>query len=209
MFPKDSKQVSQQTRIDVVAAPDVSFLPSEALTTAETYFVLPLLHPDLVAPFSKVVPHMDSPKVLIHGSAQSGKSTLAQWMIAKVKQAYPNMSVFKVSSSSLFSKYLGSSEKKVMKLFRKAEIAAPSIILIEGIHSLCPSRYAMEDDGETGVGDTYNRMVATFLNCLDGIDTRDRKVAVIATSLLSPEKLDPAAVRPGRLETHIHLARDT
>ncbi len=197
----ESPKISDKQNITI---PDVSLVTPEALRITETYFVLPLVHPKLAQPFVNVVPHLDSPKVLIYGPPQSGKSTLANWMIAKVLNGSPvDVSVFTVNSSSLFSKYLGSSEKRIMKLFKKAEIASPSIILIEGIHSLCPSRYSQEDDGETGVGDTYDRMVATFLNCLDGIDTGERKVSVIATSLLEPEKLDPAAVRPGRLETHI------
>ena len=188
-----------------VEVPDISRIPESAIATAETYLVLPLTRPDLVAPFAKVIPNMASPKVLICGGPQSGKSSLAKWMVSKVQEYDSNIAVFESSASALFSKYLGSSEKRVMNLFKKATISAPSVIVIEGIHSLCPSRDAQEEDGETGVGETYNRMVATFLNCLDGVDTRDRRVAVIATSLLPPDKLDPAAVRPGRLETHIHL----
>ncbi len=188
-----------------VIVPDISLIPETAIATAQTYFLLPLLHPELVAPFAEVIPNIASPKVLICGGPQSGKSSLAKWMIAQIFSENNNVTVIEASASSLFSKYLGSSEKRVMNLFKKATIAAPAVILIEGIHSLCPSRDAQEDDGETGVGDTYNRMVATFLNCLDGVDTRDRRVAVIATSLLGPDKLDPAAVRPGRLETHILL----
>ena len=186
--------------------PDISGIPHTAIELADMYFITPIAYPDLVSSFAGAIPTLASPKILICGPARSGKTTLANWIIAKSVAANPAITVFQTRSSSLFSKYLGSSEKRVMKLFKRAEAAAPSILLIEGIHTLCPSRLRDDDnDGETGVEDTYNRMVATFLTCLDGLDTRDRKIAVIGTSLVEPEKLDPAAIRPGRLELHITL----
>lgn len=203
--PSESSLVQQADPVkETIEVPDVSRLPPSAVETANTYFVIPLTHPSIVAPFKAVVPHISAPKVLLYGPPQSGKSSLAKWMIAKVVEKTPSVTVIQVHASSLFSKYFGSSEKRVQNLFRKAASSSPCVVLIEGVHALCPAR-TDQDHGETGVGDTYNRMVATFLTCLDGLDTRDRCVSVIGTSLLGPDQLDAAAVRPGRLETHIHL----
>ena len=184
--------------------PCVSGIPAAALEVAESYFITPLTNAERVKSFAQVLPNLLSPKILIHGPPQSGKSTLAKWIGASVINAAPHITLFEVHASALFSKYLGSSEKRIEKIFRKAALSAPSIIIIEGLHSLCPSRDA-DDGGETGVADTYQRVLATFLMCLDGFETRDNQVSVIGTSLLSPELLDPAAVRPGRMETWISL----
>jgi hypothetical protein len=184
---------------------DLSLIPISALEAADTYFLLPLRRPELARPFLSILPTLAVPKVLIHGPPQSGKSTLAKWMIAKAVLSDPSLSVFEVRASSLFSKYFGSSEKRINKLFSRAAASAPAVLLIEGIQAICPSRMVEDDGGETGVEDTYNRVVATFLTCLDGLETRDRKVCIIGTSVFGPDKLDPAAVRPGRLEVHISL----
>ena len=202
--------LTRTAAVDVKAAPlpplpDVSRIPLSAMETANTYFIVPLTNPSAVAPFSKLLPNLSSPKLLIHGPSQSGKSTLAQWIAGTIARSHPGINIVEINASALFSKYLGSSEKNLQKLFRKAGIASPSVVVIEGVHTLCPSRMNDEDDGETGVGDTYNRMLATFLMCLDGLDTRGNGVSVIGTSLLPPEQLDPAAIRPGRLETWISL----
>lgn len=187
-----------------IPLPDVTGLPLEALEKARTYFITPLTHAERLLAFSQILPNLMAPKILIYGPPQSGKSTLAKWIATSVLKESPNISLFEVHASSLFSKYLGSSEKRIQKFFRKAAISAPSIVLIEGIHSLCPSR-DLDDDGEIGVTDTYQRVLATFLMSLDGLETRNNKVSVIGTSLVGPEMLDPAAVRPGRMETWISL----
>lgn len=186
--------------------PDSSRIPPEAIEIAQTYFVNPLLNPEAISAFAAVIPQINAPKLLIHGPPQSGKSTLAKWILATVANKRPSINIIEVHASALFSKYLGSSEKRLQKVFRKATIAAPSVVFIEGVHALCPSRVGNDDDGETGISDTYNRVLATLLMCLDGLDTRGNGVSVIATSMLPPAQLDPAATRPGRLETWISLS---
>ena len=209
-----SNTVSVASHVDSVAEaprksfdlPDISRIPPEAIEIAETYFVNPLSNPEAISAFAVVLPHINAPKLLIHGPPQSGKSTLAKWIIATVANKRPSINIIEVHASALFSKYLGSSEKRLQKVFRKATISAPSVVFIEGVHALCPSRMGNDDGGETGISDTYNRVLATLLMCLDGLETRGNGVSVVATSMLSPAQLDPAATRPGRLETWISLS---
>ena len=191
---------------------DVSRISKYALELAKTNFVIPMTEPDLIQPFSSLISM--APRVLIHGRSKSGKSSLAKWMIRSVmKKRFPAMNIIEMHASQLFSKYLGGSEKRIQKLFRRAAASAPCIVLVEGIHSICPSRNRggeidEEEEEAGGVGQTYTRVLATFLMCLDGIDSVGAqldRVAFIGTSLLDPSKLDPAAVRPGRLEVHIGL----
>jgi hypothetical protein len=183
---------------------DATKFPPSVIDTAQTYFLTPLAFPDKVAPFINVLPGLGAPKLLIHGPSQSGKTTLAKWIIQEAMRLDPGVHVVTVSASSLFSKFLGGSEKRIQKLFRKALSVAPAILFIENVHLLCPAR-TDDDDGETGTTDTFTRMLATFLMCLDGIDTRGNKISVITTSLVPPGDLDPAAVRPGRLEVWIPM----
>jgi SpoVK/Ycf46/Vps4 family AAA+-type ATPase len=188
---------------------DVSKIPMSAIEMAKTNFIIPMTQPELIAPFASIISM--APRVLIHGPSKSGKSTLAKWMIREVlMKKFPAINVIEMHASQLFSKYLGGSEKRIQKLFRKAAASAPSVIVVEGIHTICPARGRHDDDEEEGggVGQTYTRILATFLMSLDGIDSlgsEHNKVAFIGTSLLGPDKLDPAAVRPGRLEVHIAL----
>ena len=184
---------------------DIGRIPSPLIDLAVTNFILPMTEPKLIAPFSSIVSM--APRVLIHGPSKSGKSSLAKWMIRSVLMK-TNVNVIEMHASQLFSKYLGGSEKRIEKLFKKAAASSPCIILVEGIHSICPARGADDDEEDGGVGQTYTRVLATFLMSLDGIDSlgsQHNKVAFIGTSLVGPEQLDPAAVRPGRLELHIGL----
>jgi len=206
--PTEAASLESKNIVDIPEI-DVSQIPASAIEIAKTNFIIPMTQPELIAPFASIISM--APRVLIHGPSKSGKSTLAKWMIREVlMKKFPAINVIEMHASQLFSKYLGGSEKRIQKLFRKAAASAPSVILVEGIHSICPARGRHDDDEEEGgaVGQTYTRILATFLMSLDGIDSlgsEHNKVAFIGTSLLGPDKLDPAAVRPGRLEVHIAL----
>jgi transitional endoplasmic reticulum ATPase len=89
-------------------------------------------------------------------------------------------------------KWVGSSEKAVRELFRRAQDSAPSLVFLDEIDALAPRRGQSFD---SGVGD---RVVAAMLTELDGIEPLRDVVVLGATN--RPDLVDPALLRPGRLE---------
>jgi peroxin-1 len=99
----------------------------------------------------------------------------------------------------LLDKYIGASEAKIRELFARASVAAPSILFIDELDALAPRR----GSDHSGVTD---RIVNQLLTYLDGVEsTSDNgRVYIVATSS-RPDKIDPALLRPGRLEKHVYF----
>ena len=181
---------------EIIEIPDkdniVNILPTGLETTydkLEEVLVLPLSQPQLF----KSMQISQAPRVLIFGPSLSGKTTLVNEVVKRLGK-FP---VITVNVSSLFGQYLGGTEKRIAKVFEAAKARSPCLLVLEGIHLLV----AKERDDE-GLGSTYSRALAALLTGLDGVDA-DNSVAVLATSQLPPEMLQPAIVRPGRLENWI------
>jgi transitional endoplasmic reticulum ATPase len=100
--------------------------------------------------------------------------------------------VHAVKGAELMDKWVGSSEKAVRELFRRAQDSAPSLVFLDEIDALAPRRGQSFD---SGVGD---RVVAAMLTELDGIEPLRDVVVLGATN--RPDLVDPALLRPGRLE---------
>ena len=97
-----------------------------------------------------------------------------------------------VKGAELMDKWVGSSEKAVRELFRRARDSAPSLIFLDEVDALAPRR---GQTGDSGVGD---RVVAALLTEMDGVEPLQDVVVLGATN--RPELIDPALLRPGRLE---------
>ena len=97
-----------------------------------------------------------------------------------------------MKGAELMDKWVGASEKAVRELFRRARDSAPSLIFLDEIDALAPRRGQSTDSGVT------DRVVAALLTELDGIEPLRDVVVLGATN--RPELIDPALLRPGRLE---------
>ncbi|MBV8929899.1 MAG: AAA family ATPase, partial [Mycobacteriaceae bacterium] len=86
----------------------------------------------------------------------------------------------------------GSSEKAVRELFGRARDSAPSLVFLDEVDALTPRRGQSFDSGVT------DRVVAALLTELDGIEPLRDVVVLGATN--RPDLIDPALLRPGRLE---------
>ena len=102
------------------------------------------------------------------------------------------LSVHAVKGSELMDKWVGSSEKAVRELFRRARDSAPSLVFLDEIDALAPRRGQSFDSGVT------DRVVAALLTELDGVEPLRDVVVLGATN--RPDLIDPALLRPGRLE---------
>merc|ERR1712050_27147 len=101
--------------------------------------------------------------------------------------------------SELIQKYLGDGPKLVRELFRVAEENAPSIVFIDEIDAVGTKRYDSNSGGEREI----QRTMLELLNQLDGFDERGDVKVIMATNQI--DKLDPALLRPGRIDRKIEF----
>ncbi|MFD4404046.1 AAA family ATPase [Nocardia sp. NPDC058499] len=152
----------------------------QALTEAVLW---PLRHPDSFARLG-----IEPPRgVLLYGPPGCGKTFLVRALAGSGQ-----LSVHTVKGAELMDKWVGSSERAVRELFQRARDSAPSLIFLDEVDALAPRRGQSSD---SGVGD---RVVAALLTELDGVEPLRDVVVLGATN--RPELIDPALLRPGRLE---------
>ena len=98
-----------------------------------------------------------------------------------------------IKGPELLSKWVGESEKAIREVFRKAKMAAPCIIFFDEFDSIAPSRGRHTSD--SGVTE---KVLSQFLTELDGLEVMKDIVVIAATN--RPDILDPALIRPGRID---------
>lgn len=145
----------------------------------------PLKHPDWFASL-QIGPLKG---VLLYGPPGCSKT-----LMAKAIATESSMNFLAVRGPELLSKWLGESEKAVQALFRRARAAAPAIIFFDEIDALAGVR----GESSSGVSD---RVLAQLLTELDGIETLKQVVVIAATN--RPDMLDPALIRPGRIDRKV------
>jgi transitional endoplasmic reticulum ATPase len=130
--------------------------------------------------------------VLLFGPPGTGKT-----MLAKAIATESEANFISIKGPELLSKYVGESEKAIRETFRKARQAAPTIIFFDEIDSMVPTRGTAFDSGVT------ERIVSQILTEIDGLEELKNVVVVAATN--RPDMVDPALLRPGRLERYIYI----
>ncbi len=177
-----SRSATEEVSVGSVTLEDVGDMAETkaALTEAVLW---PLQHPDTFARLG-----VDPPKgVLLYGPPGCGKT-----FVVRALASSGRLSVHSVKGAELMDKWVGSSEKAVRELFRRARDSAPSLIFLDEIDAMAPRRGQSFDSGVT------DRVVASLLTELDGIEPLRDVVVLGATN--RPDLIDPALLRPGRLE---------
>lgn len=147
----------------------------------------PLTHPEA---FKKLGVH-PSKGILLYGPPGCSKT-----LTAKALATEAELNFLAVKGPELFNKFVGESERAVREIFSKARAAAPSIIFFDEIDALSSTR----GEGEAG-GD---RVLTSLLNEMDGIEALVGVTILAATN--RPEVIDPALMRPGRLDRLIYVS---
>jgi len=151
---------------------------------------LPLTHPELYEDIG-----IKPPKgVILYGEPGTGKTLLAKAVANQTSATF-----LRVVGSELIQKYLGDGPKLVRELFRVAEELAPSIVFIDEIDAIGTKRYDSTSGGEREI----QRTMLELLNQLDGFDPRGDIKVLMATNRI--ETLDPALIRPGRIDRKIEF----
>jgi transitional endoplasmic reticulum ATPase len=144
----------------------------------------PLSHPTI---FNRM--GITPPKgILLYGPPGCGKTLLARAVATESKANF-----ISIKGPELLSKWVGESEKAIREVFRKAKMAAPCIIFFDEFDSIAPSRGRHTSD--SGVSE---KVLSQFLTELDGLEVMKDIVVIAATN--RPDILDPALIRPGRID---------
>ncbi|MFW9900954.1 MAG: CDC48 family AAA ATPase [Candidatus Thorarchaeota archaeon] len=144
----------------------------------------PLSHPTI---FSRM--GITPPKgILLYGPPGCGKTLLARAVATESKANF-----ISIKGPELLSKWVGESEKAIREVFRKAKMASPCIIFFDEFDSIAPSRGRHTSD--SGVTE---KVLSQFLTELDGLEIMKDIVVIAATN--RPDILDPALIRPGRID---------
>ncbi|WP_414684968.1 AAA family ATPase [Mycobacterium sp.] len=177
-----SRSATEEVSVGSVTLDDVGDMiaTKQALTEAVLW---PLQHPDTFQRLGVAPPR----GVLLYGPPGCGKTYVVRALASSGR-----LSVHAVKGAELMDKWVGASEKAVRELFRRARDSAPSLVFLDEIDALAPRRGQSFDSGVT------DRVVAALLTELDGIEPLRDVVVLGATN--RPDLIDPALLRPGRLE---------
>jgi len=151
---------------------------------------LPLTHYELYKQIG-----IDPPRgVLMYGPPGCGKT-----MLAKAVAHHTTASFIRVVGSEFVQKYLGEGPRMVRDVFRLAAENAPSIIFIDEVDAIATKRF----DAQTGADREVQRILLEILTQMDGFDQSVNVKVIMATN--RQDTLDPALLRPGRLDRKIEF----
>ncbi|KAF8446597.1 P-loop containing nucleoside triphosphate hydrolase protein [Terfezia claveryi] len=122
--------------------------------------------------------------------------SLKETLVAKALATEAGLNFITVKGPELLNMYVGESERAVREVFRKARAASPSIIFFDEIDALGSSRTRSGEHNGVNV-------LTALLNEMDGIEVLRGVIVLAATN--RPEILDPALLRPGRLDTIFYV----
>lgn len=151
---------------------------------------LPLSNPELYQQIG-----IDPPRgVLMYGPPGTGKTMLAKAVASATTAAF-----IRVVGSEFVQKYLGEGPRMVRDVFRLAREKAPAIIFIDEVDAIGTKRF----DSGTGADREVQRILMELLNQMDGFDQSTNVKVIMATN--RHDTLDPALLRPGRLDRKIEF----
>lgn len=193
LITKDTRvKVSSQTvEVEGEAGPAVTYEDigglDEEIQRVREMVELPLRHPELFDQLG-----IEPPKgVLLHGPPGTGKTLTAKAVANESDTHFQT-----IAGPEIMSKFYGQSEKKLRKIFEKAEENSPSIIFIDELDAIASKR-------EETRGDVEKRVVSQLLSLMDGLESRGKLIVMAATNRV--DAVDPALRRPGRFDREIEI----
>jgi len=131
--------------------------------------------------------------ILLYGPPGTGKT-----LLAKAAATESECNFISVKGPAIISKWVGEAEESVREIFKKARQSAPCIVFFDELDALAPVRASTASD--SGV---MERVLSQLLTEIDGIEELRGVLILGATNRF--DLIDPALLRPGRLEIHIQL----
>jgi len=173
----------------VISYDDIGGLNQEIQQLREVV-ELPLTDPELFKRVGIKAPN----GVLLYGPPGTGKTLIAR---AVASQLHCNF--LKVVSSSIVDKYIGESARVVREMFAYAKSHQPCIIFMDEIDAIGGRRFSEGTSADREI----QRTLMELLNQMDGFEALQQVKVIMATN--RPDILDPALLRPGRLDRKIEI----
>jgi proteasome regulatory subunit len=162
----------------------------EQINEVKEVVELPLKKPEL---FRKV--GISPPKgILLYGPPGTGKTLLAKAVAKSTDSTF-----IEIVAAELVQKFIGEGAKLVKEIFEMARKRAPAIVFIDELDALAAKRMEIGTSGEREVNRTFMQLLAE----LDGFDALGNVKVIGATN--RKDILDPAIIRPGRLDRLIKV----
>jgi len=182
------------TMMTVEEKPDVTYNDvggaKEQLERLKEVVEMPLLNPEKFIELG-----IDPPKgVLLYGPPGTGKTLTARAVANRTDACF-----IRVIGSELVQKYVGEGARMVRELFQMARSKKACIIFFDEVDAIGGARF---DDG-AGSDNEVQRTMLEIVNQLDGFENRGNIKVLMATN--RPDTLDPALMRPGRIDRKIEF----
>ncbi|EIN07635.1 26S proteasome subunit P45 [Punctularia strigosozonata HHB-11173 SS5] len=194
-IPLPPKIDASVTMMQVEEKPDVTYSDvggcKEQIEKLREVVETPLLHPERFVGLG-----IDPPKgVLLFGPPGTGKTLCARAVANRTDATF-----IRVIGSELVQKYVGEGARMVRELFEMARSKKACIIFFDEVDAIGGARF---DDGAGGDNEVQRTMLE-LINQLDGFDPRGNIKVLMATN--RPDTLDPALLRPGRLDRRVEFS---
>jgi transitional endoplasmic reticulum ATPase len=146
--------------------------------------------------YRELFKEMDCPPprgILLTGPPGTGKTMLGKALATETQRNF-----IAIKGPELISKWVGESEKGIREVFRKARLAAPSILFFDEADALLPVRGPGDSDARV-----TEKVISQFLTEMDGIEVVGDVIVLAATN--RADLLDPAILRAGRFDVILEL----
>ncbi len=150
----------------------------------------PVMHPEYYTKFGLA----PSRGVLFFGPPGTGKTLLAKAVATEVSANF-----ISIKGPELLSMWFGESESNIREIFDKARASAPCVVFLDELDSIAKARGASASDA----GGASDRVVNQLLTEMDGMNIKKNVFIIGATN--RPDQIDPALLRPGRLDQMIYV----
>ncbi|KLO09831.1 26S proteasome subunit P45 [Schizopora paradoxa] len=194
-IPLPPKIDASITMMQVEDKPDVTYSDvggcKEQIEKLREVVETPLLNPERFVNLG-----IDPPKgVLLYGPPGTGKTLCARAVANRTDATF-----IRVIGSELVQKYVGEGARMVRELFEMARGKKACIIFFDEVDAIGGARF----DSGTGEDNEVQRTMLELINQLDGFDPRGNIKVLMATN--RPDTLDPALLRPGRIDRKVEFA---
>merc|ERR1712071_695588 len=163
---------------------------SEQIRELREVIELPLTNPELFQRVGIIPPK----GCLLYGPPGTGKTLLARAVASQL-----DCNFLKVVSSAIVDKYIGESARLIREMFNYARDHQPCIIFMDEIDAIGGRRFSEGTSADREI----QRTLMELLNQMDGFDSLGQVKMIMATS--RPDTLDPALMRPGRLDRKVEF----